>query len=84
MSFDSKNGMALKHMYRIHKDSILVLSGIRLLVDHGRFSAETSGCEDMDEVLSHVQAKMRDTCSKHGLLSSTNVTFVPQKKESKF
>ena len=84
MSFDSKNGMALKHMYRIHKDSVLVLSGIHLLVDHGRFSAETSGCEDMDEVLSHVQAKMRDTCSKHGLLSSTNVTFVPPKKESKF
>ena len=38
----------------------------------------------VDEVLSHVQAKMRDTCSKHGLLSSTNVTFAPPKTESKF
>ena len=44
-------------------------SGIHVLVDHGRFAPETVGCEDFDEILSHVQASMRDKCAKHGFLS---------------
>ena len=66
------------------KDPSPVLSGIQLLVDHGRFSAEAAGCKDMDEVLSHVQAKMRDTCSNYGLLSSTRIAFGHPKKKTTF
>lgn len=44
----------------------LCASGILVLVDHGRFAPETVGCEDFDEILSHVQASMRDKCAKHG------------------
>ena len=37
-----------------------------MLIDHGRFNYAMDGAEDMDEILSHVQKSMMDTCAKHG------------------
>lgn len=42
--------------------------GIRVLIQYGRFDAESQGSNDMDEVLSAVYASMRETCSTHGRL----------------
>ena len=42
--------------------------GIRVLIQYGRFDAESQGSTDMDEILSAVYASMRETCSKHGRL----------------
>lgn len=42
--------------------------GILVLLERGMF-AEAAGVTDMDEKLSHVQAKMRRTCSQHGFPS---------------
>lgn len=39
-----------------------------MLLERGMF-AEAAGVTDMDEKLSHVQAKMRRTCSQHGFPS---------------
>ena len=42
--------------------------GIHVLIQHGRFDAESRGAADMDEILSGVYASKRETCSKHGCL----------------
>ncbi|CAL1142427.1 unnamed protein product [Cladocopium goreaui] len=60
----------------------LCASGILVLIQHGRFTAEAQGASDMEEILASVHASMRKTCTEHGLylpakpcLTSANLGF---------
>ena len=55
-------------MYHPKGPTVCNCPGIRVLIQYGRFDAESQGSTDMDEILSAVYASMRDTCSKHGRL----------------
>lgn len=68
-----QTGSASKSVFRAKlcaqhktKQFVTVWPGIKMLIDHGRFNYAMDGAEDMDEILSHVQKSMMDTCAKHG------------------